>query len=134
MEDTIGLPSTVLADTGYASGKVVRELQKKSIEPLVAIGRPRARRPYDFRPSPEDKEPRRITEPWRLAMKEKLDTTEAGDLYRLRKQTVEPVFGIIKSIMGFRRFHLRGLAKITTEWTLVALAYNCKRIARLQAA
>lgn len=67
-------------------------------------------------------------------MKEKLDTPEAGDLYRLRKQTVEPVFGIIKSIMGFRRFHLRGLAKITTEWTLVALAYNCKRIARLQAA
>ncbi|PYD79751.1 transposase, partial [Komagataeibacter sucrofermentans] len=88
----------------------------------------------DFRPRPAEREPRRITEPWRLAMKDRLETTEAGDLYRRRKQTVEPVFGIIKSIMGFRKFSLRGLAKVTTEWTLVALAYNCKRMARLQAA
>ncbi|EHH66877.1 transposase IS1182 family protein [Gluconobacter morbifer G707] len=134
MEDTIGLPEKVLADTGYASGQAVRKLQEKGIDPLVAIGRPCARRPYDFRPHPEAKEPRRITEPWRLAMKARLETTEAGDVYRLRKQTVEPVFGIIKSIMGFRRFSLRSLAKVTTEWTLVALAYNCKRMARLQAA
>ena len=134
MEHTIGLPKTVLADTGYASGQAVRKLQEKGIDPLVAIGRPCARRPYDFRPHPEAKEPRRITEPWRLAMKDRLETTEAGDVYRLRKQTVEPVFGIIKSIMGFRRFSLRSLAKVTTEWTLVALAYNCKRMARLQAA
>ncbi|NVN38735.1 IS5/IS1182 family transposase [Komagataeibacter xylinus] len=134
MENTIGLPKTVLADTGYASGQAVRDLRKKGIDPLVAIGRPCARRPYDFRPPPENREPRRITEPWRLAMKKKLETTKAGNIYRLRKQTVEPVFGIIKSIMGFRRFSLRGLAKVTTEWTLVALAYNCKRMARLQAA
>ncbi|MCP1272043.1 transposase, partial [Acetobacter cerevisiae] len=134
MENTIGLPKTVLADTGYANGQAVRDLRKKGIDPLVAIGRPRARRPYDFRPPPENTEPRRITEPWRLAMKDRLETTEAGDVYRLRKQTVEPVFGIIKSIMGFRRFSLRSLAKVTTEWTLVALAYNCKRMARLHAA
>ncbi|WP_408736420.1 transposase [Acetobacter aceti] len=134
MEDTTGLPETVLADTGYASGKAVDELQKKGVDPLVAIGRPCARRPYDFRPHPKKKEARRITEPWRLAMKERLENTEAGNLYRLRKQTVEPVFGIIKSIMGFRRFSLRGLAKVTTGWTLVALAYNCKRMAQLQAA
>ncbi|WP_146222723.1 transposase, partial [Komagataeibacter swingsii] len=134
MENTIGLPKTVLADTGYASGQAVRKLREKGIDPLVAIGRPCARRPYDFRPRPAEREPRRITEPWRLAMKDRLETTEAGDLYRLRKQTVEPVFGIIKSIMGFRRFSLRGLAKVTTEWTLVALAYNCKRMARLHAA
>lgn len=134
MEDTTGLPETVLADAGYASGKAVDELRKKGVDPLVAIGRPCARRPYDFRPSPGEKEPRRITEPWRLAMKERLETTKAGDLYKRRKQTVEPVFGIIKSVMGFRRFSLRGLTKVTTEWTLVALAYNCKRMARLQAA
>ncbi|WP_259329417.1 transposase, partial [Acetobacter pasteurianus] len=116
------------------SGQAVRKLQEKGIDPLVAIGRPCARRPYDFRPQPAGREPRRITEPWRLAMKDRLETTEAGDVYRLRKQTVEPVFGIIKSIMSFRRFSLRGLAKVTTEWTLVALAYNCKRMARLHAA
>ncbi|MBB3884833.1 transposase, partial [Acetobacter oeni] len=51
-----------------------------------------------------------------------LERTKAGDLYKLRKQTIEPVFGIIKSIMGFRRFRLRGLA------------YNCGRMARLQVA
>ncbi|GBQ45822.1 transposase [Acidomonas methanolica] len=55
-------------------------------------------------------------------------------LYALRRQTVEPVFGIIKSAMGFTRFHLRGLANVATEWTLVALAYNCRRITRLSAA
>jgi transposase len=134
MEQGIGLPKTVLADTGYASGRAVSELQEKGIDPLVAIGRPHSRRSYDFRPPPEPKKPRRITEPWRVAMKARLETEEAGKLYRLRKQTVEPVFGIIKSVMGFTRFHLRGIANVTSEWTLVALAYNCRRIARLRAA
>lgn len=134
MEDMIGLPKIVLADTGYASGQAVQELRKKGVDPLVAIGRPCARRPYDFRPLPQGGKVRRITEPWRIAMRERLETTEARDIYRLRKQTVEPVFGIIKSVIGFRKFSLRGLAKVTTEWTLVALAYNCKRIARIQAA
>ncbi|GAB6968829.1 hypothetical protein JCM25156A_28670 [Komagataeibacter kakiaceti JCM 25156] len=129
-----GLPETVLAGTGYAGGQAIRKLRKRGIDPLATIERPCARRPYDSRPRPEEREPRRITEPWRRAMKDRPEITEAGDLYRQRKQTVEPVFGIIKSIMGFRRFSLRGLAKVTTEWTLVALAYNCKRMARLQVA
>ncbi|WP_264986405.1 transposase, partial [Komagataeibacter swingsii] len=55
MEDTIGLPETVLADTGYASGQAVRKLREKGIDPLVAIGRPCARRPYDFRPRPAER-------------------------------------------------------------------------------
>jgi hypothetical protein len=56
-------------------------------------------------------------------------TTKAGRaLYALRKQTVEPVFGIIKQVMGFRRFSLRGLEKVSGEWTLVALAWNVKRM------
>ncbi len=54
--------------------------------------------------------------------------------YRKRRQTVEPTFGIIKFAMGFRRFHLRSLAKVATEWTLVALAYNCRRMVSLQSA
>ncbi len=48
--------------------------------------------------------------------------------YKLRQQTVEPVFGIIKEALGFRRFSLRGLEKAALEWTLVTLAYNCKRL------
>ena len=60
--------------------------------------------------------------------------TQAGRArYKLRQQTVEPVFGIIKEAMGFRRFSLRGLAKVSLEWTLVALAYNVRRLHRLGA-
>jgi hypothetical protein len=134
METTIGLPTTVLADTGFASGPAVAALQSRGIEPLVAIGRTQPHRPYDFRPPPKPKAARRITEPWRIAMKAKLETEDAKRLYKQRKQTVEPVFGIIKSAMRFIRFHLRGRQNVATEWTLIALAYNCRRLARLQAA
>ena len=134
MRDTVGLPKTVLADTGYASGQAVKALEANNVEPLVAIGRTQSHRPYDFRPPPQPKATRRITEPWRIAMKAKMETNDAKALYKKRKQSVETVFGIIKSAMGFRRFHLRGLQKAATEWTLIALAYNCRRIHRLQEA
>ncbi len=134
MEQTIGLPKVVLADAGFASDPAVAALQVRGIEPLVAIGRTQPHRPYDFRPPPKAKAPRRITEPWRLAMKAKLQTDAAKTLYRKRKQTVEPVFGIIKSAMGFVRFRLRGIQNVATEWTLTALAYNCRRLHRLTAA
>ena len=134
MEHTVGLPRTVLADTGFASGKAVAALEAHGIEPLVAIGRTQPHRPYDFRPPPKPKKERRITEPWRIAMKAKLETDDAKALYAKRKQTVEPAFGIIKGAMGFVRFHLRGLRNAATEWTLVALAYNCRRLHRMQAA
>jgi transposase len=134
MEHGIGLPSTVLADTGFASGEAVAALEARKIEPLVAIGRTQPHRPYDFRPPPKPKTPRRVTEPWRLAMQAKLDNADAKARYAQRKQTVEPVFGVIKSAIGFTRFRLRGLAKVATEWTLIALAYNCRRLNRLRLA
>ncbi|MFC7739536.1 transposase [Roseomonas sp. GCM10028921] len=134
MEQGIGLPKTVLADTGFASAEAVAALQAKGIEPLVAIGRTQSHRPYDFRPPPEPKTARRITEPWRLAMQAKLESPDARARYAHRKQTVEPVFGIIRSALGFTRFHLRGLANVTAEWNLIALAYNCRRLHRLRLA
>lgn len=121
MEASIGLPRTVLADTGFASGPAVAELQARGIEPLVAIGRTQQHRPYDFRPPPKPKASRQITEPWRIAMKAKLESEDAKSLYKKRKQTVEPVFGIIKSVMRFVRFHLRGLHNVATEWSATAL-------------
>jgi transposase len=133
MEKTIGLPSIVLADTGYASGPAVTALQARGIEPLVAIGRTQPHRTYDFRPPPAPKTPRKITQPWRIAMKARLETEDGKNLYKKRKQTVEPVFGIIKSAIGFRTFRLRGLANAATEWALITLAYNCRRVARLAA-
>ena len=65
-------------------------------------------------------------------MAHKLKTTAGRAIYALRKQTVEPVFGIIKSVMGFRQFSLRGLKKVGAEWTLVCLAWNVKRMAVLR--
>jgi transposase len=134
MEGTVGLPGAVLADTGFASGKAVADLEARGIEPLVAISRTQPHRPYDFRPPPKPKRERRTTEPWRIAMQAKLQTDDAKALYAKRKQTVEPAFGIIKSAMGFVRFRLRGLRNAAAEWTLVALAYNCRRLHRMQAA
>jgi len=111
MEKTIGLPQAVLADAGFASGPAVAELEARKIEPLVAIARTQRHRPYDFRPPPEPKPERPIAEPWRIAMKAKLETQDGKARYKKRKQTVEPVFGIVKSAMGFTRFHLRGVQR-----------------------
>ena len=65
-------------------------------------------------------------------MKHALKTKAGRATYALRKQSVEPVFGIIKSVMGFRQFLLRGLDKVRNEWTLVCLAWNLKRMAVLR--
>jgi transposase len=65
-------------------------------------------------------------------MAHRLKTAGGQALYKLRKQTVEPVFGIIKEVMGFRRFLLRGRAKVSLEWTLVCVSYNLKRIFALK--
>jgi transposase len=65
-------------------------------------------------------------------MAHRLKTPIGKELYKLRKQTVEPVFGIIKEVMGFRRFLLRGRAKVGLEWTLVCVSYNLKRMFTLK--
>ena len=65
-------------------------------------------------------------------MARNLKTKAGRAAYALRKQTVEPVFGIIKSVMGFRQFLTRGLDKVQGEWTLVCLAWNLKRMAVLR--
>ena len=64
-------------------------------------------------------------------MVHRLKTKEGKEKYKKRKETVEPVFGIIKSVLGFRQFLLRGLEKVNPEWDLVTLAYNFKRLYKL---
>jgi hypothetical protein len=64
-------------------------------------------------------------------MEQKLATAEARKRYLRRQASVEPVFGIIKRVLGFRQFSLRGLQKVTLEWNLVCLAYNLKRLHKL---
>ena len=96
------------------------------IEPLIAMGRQPHHPPLQERfetvpPAPENPTPVE-------AMAHRLKTSEGRTLYAMRKQTPEPVFGIIKSVLGFRQFSLRGLEKVRGEWSLVTMAWNMKRM------
>ena len=127
----LGRPGTVLADNGYANGAAVAALEARGIEALVATSAEGRRRRHDFRPSGAGTAVKEAKAAWLREMASKLDSEEGRALYRLRRQTVEPVFGVIKAVLGFTRFSLRGLDKVAGEWDLVALAYNCKRLHKL---
>ena len=135
----LGSIATVIADTGYASGEPVQELQKRGMEVVVALGKQAKmhRRAHDFRPVPKDdlnrKTPIVWRKPWVVGMRKTLESERGQQIYKLRKQSVEPVFGIIKQAMGFRQFLLRGLKKTNLEWQLVTCAYNLKRLAAQRA-
>jgi transposase len=134
--ETLGPPATVLGDAGFASGEAVAAIEAREIEVLVAVSRPEAGRRYDFRPPPsaDAKPPPEPKAAWRRKMQQKMQTDDAKAKYKKRKSTVEPVFGILKNVLGFTRFRLRGLANVKTEWLLATLAYNCKRLCTLKAA
>ncbi len=130
----LGMPETALADNGYANGADVAALAESGIEALVATATQGRRRSHDFRPARTRAAPREPKADWLKAMAAKLESADGRALYRLRQQTVEPVFGIIKAVLGFRHFSMRGLDKVAGEWNLVALAYNCKRLHKLKMA
>ena len=130
LPEGLNAPTRLLADTGYYSEANVAACREAKIAPLIAVRR-------------EDHHPHwreRFTEPEPLAaeasavdtMRHTLKTRAGKKAYGLRKQTVEPVFGIIKSVMKFRQFTLRGLINVKSEWTLVCLAWNLKRMAVLR--
>ncbi len=133
IDPSLGQPTQVLADNGFANGDQVETLQEEGIDILISTGRRNSRK-YDFRPERPVQERKPHRQKWLIEMEQKLDSEAGRQAYRLRQQTVEPVFGIIKSVMGFRQFLRRGLANVSAEWELVALAYNCKRLHRLQLA
>ena len=122
----LGQPETLLADTGYFSAANVEVCGAAGIEPLIALSREAhhpslAERFAAAPPAPDDPTPVE-------AMAHRLKTPEGRKLYAQRKHTAEPVFGIIKSVLGFRQFLLRGLDKVRGEWNLVTLAWNLKRM------
>ena len=123
----LGRIEHLLADNGYYSAANLERCVQANIEPLIAAGRDGHHRHWQDRFT----EPAALAEPASALerMKHRLNTREGRKLYGLRKQTVEPVFGIIKSVMGFRQFLLRGLAAVRGEWSLVTMAYNIKRMA-----
>lgn len=122
----LGKPEALLADSGYFSEANVSACAEAGIAPLIAPGRERHHRSWKERfaaPPPAPEQPTPLE-----AMVHRLATPEGRQTYALRKQMPEPVFGIIKAVMGFRQFSLRGLDKAKGEWTLVTLAWNIKRM------
>ena len=132
LPEDLGKPETLLADNGYFSDANVTLCAAANIEPLIAQDRqshhPSLRERFAIAPAaPANPTPLE-------AMAHRLLTPEGKKLYALRKQTPEPVFGIIKSVMGFRQFLLRGLDNVQGEWSLVTMAWNMKRMFALAAA
>jgi len=123
----VGTPPAGALDNGYFSARTIEQMEARGIEPYIATGREshhRSWRTYFAElpaPPPADATPRE-------KMAYKLQTAVGRAIYGLRKSTVEPVIGIIKEVLGFRQFSLRGLAAAAGEWCLVCLAFNLKRL------
>ena len=132
LAQALGQVTTLLADTGYFSAANVQACESRLIEPMLAMKRESHHIPVLERfaadaPVPESDDPV-------VKMAHRLSTRKGRALYGLRKQTVEPVFGIIKRVMGWRQMSMRGLDKARGEWSLVTMAWNIKRLHVLRAA
>jgi transposase len=135
----VGPVSSVLADNGFYSEAAVQKIEQTpagaatGTTVFAALDKTSHHRSVvDLEKKPEPAAPApgaSVSE----VMRQRLQSSAGKQLYKLRQQTVEPVFGIIKSVLGFRQFLLRGTFKVATEWTLVCMAYNLKRLHRLGA-
>ena len=140
VEAAAGPVAEVLIDSGFVSEAAVQAVERDAagnatgVQVLAAMGRqPHGRRVADLEKR-EDLAPPAADASFAERMRHRVATKAGRTRYKLRQQTVEPVFGIIKEALGFRRFHLRGLAKAALEWTLVTLAYTLRRLHRMGAA
>jgi len=128
----VGKPKAVALDQGYWSPANLKVLEERGIEAYIATGREPHHQSWETffaaqpTPPPDDATPR-------VKMAYKLQTEIGRAIYRLRKMTVEPVIGLIKEVLGFRQFSLRGMAAAAGEWCLVCLAFNLKRLHVLRA-
>jgi transposase len=127
----LGQVKRAALDNGYYSQNNVETLVDHGIEPFIAVGRQRHDEALEARLAPVPEAPK--TADAVGAMKHRLKTVEGKAFYAKRKSTVEPVFGLIKEVMGFRRFLWRGLEAVKGEWRLVCLAFNLKRLCALRA-
>jgi transposase len=126
LPEELGAVGTLIADNGYLSEANVGSCEEHQITPYIAVGRETHNQPLMERfleppPVPDDADA--ITR-----MQHRLKTTAGKAIYATRKSTVEPVFGIIKAVMGFRSFLLRGFEAVNGEWRLVCIAWNLKRL------
>ena len=121
----VGTPTHVLVDTDYEN---VFQLATVEATTGITVFCP-PRRDDDAKPQIKQKRWRRVSKAYREQMRQRLSTVAGKTMYRLRQCTVEPGFGIIKAALGFRGFRLRGLENVRTEWSLISLAFNCRRLA-----
>jgi transposase len=123
----LGTPEAAALDTGYFSEANITELEARHIDPYIATGREPHHQGWEAyfaaapAPPPDDAS-------LKEQMAYKLKTAMGQAIYRLRKCTVEPVIGIIKEVLGFREFSLRGEQAAGGEWCLVCIAFNLKRL------
>ena len=132
VDPELGAIKTATADGGYFSENNVLKVQEQRIEPLIATSREKHNSFLETYLKRQNTVNEAITVIEQ--MNQRLKSKEGGDTYKKRKQTVEPVFGIIKETLGFRRFSLRGEQQTDVEWSLVCLAYNLKRLFKLSVA
>jgi transposase len=127
LDPALGQAAGVAMDNGYFSPASFQACAKRNLEAYIATGREPHHRSWRsfFTDLPE---PPPETASAMVKMAYKLRTELGQAIYRLRKCTVEPVIGIIKEVLGFRQFSLRGLDAATGEWWLVCLAFNLKRL------
>jgi transposase len=130
----LGVPTAGVADTGFYSDANVAGLEARGIDPHIATGRTGHGRDWQAHFAPEEPPPLPAGATGREKMAHKLRTVAGHALYRRRKCSAEPVIGIIKEVLGFRQFSLRGLRKVAGEWCLVCVAYNLKRFHSLSLA
>src|SRR5712692_9888377 len=122
----LGQPEAAALDAGFFSTTNIAALERRGIAPYIATGRDAHHQSWRERfaaepvPPPDDASPK-------VKMAYKLKTAIGKAIYAARKQTVEPVIGVIKDVLGFRQFSLRGLGAVAGEWCLVCLAFNLKR-------
>lgn len=127
----LGDITNAIADTGYFSQQNINDCKKRKITPIISTAREKHNTFLDKKINNNNE----IIENQTVAdMNKLLESKDGENIYRKRKQTVEPVFGIIKEIMGFRRFSLRGEKETDAEWSLVCLAYNLKRLFNIKMA
>lgn len=123
----LGTPTAAALDNGFWSEQNLAALAEHHIEPYIATGREPHHQSWQERFAAEPEPPADNARP-QVKMAYKLRTEIGQAIYRLRKCTVEPVIGIIKAVLGFRQFSLRGLDPADCEWCLVCLAFNLKRL------
>lgn len=134
VDPTVREVNVACADTGYFSEAVVNSIEASGTGPVVycAIERQGHHRTVEELEKKPASEAPPATAPVKEIMAHRLKTEEGKRNYKKRKETIEPAFGIIKSALGFRQFLMRSLGKVSIEWNLVTLAYNLKRLHRLE--